>query len=224
MTTMTRRSLALTIVFLLAACKEKENDRLVYEQTPGSSAAFAFAQAVHRGMRADLPAHARAAGLVEAGVCRELGSDRLYCNALRVTDMGLTQPPGARIYFGMRFEELRLCLAPGQAVGFVSEGGQGGPIPEPLYREYPEEFATLLESDFVEVGTKPEATALGDGTSLASAYSLTDISWAAAAERLGYGGPASPFVEVFPEVPSLARHTARWYPSHAPAEQACRDL
>ncbi len=196
---------------LLAACVAPQPE---YVQTPGSQAAFALFEQVREGARSDLTDAARAAELVAAGVCREVGAGRLYCNALRVTEVEFTGTPfGSSL--GLRYEELRFCLAPSRAVGFRSYGTDGA-VPMPLAREYPEEFALLLRSPRVEVQPDPSFT---ETTLLFPDQSLTELPLGAAIRRLGYGGPGSRF-----EQSNSGRYSAGDYPGHAEGERACQRL
>lgn len=212
---LTVRGALAAALLLLAACAVET--RPVYEQTAGSRAAFALAEAVRGGERGDLPGRARAAGLVEAGVCREVGGGRLYCSALRGTRASVsTDVLAGTPVFSFSVEEMRLCLAPGRAVGFVSEGGRSGPQLQALYREYPEEYASVLQSSLVRISDDPR---FSEDVDLTPIRSLTDISVGAALDQLDYGGPSSRFSEFSP-----GRYIAIRYPPHEPAERACRAL
>ena len=192
----------------------------LYEQTSASQSAFAFADTIRAGSRNDLPKQARAAGLVASGVCREVGGERLYCNALKVTGTSVGGGYGAFLgpnSFGFNFEELRMCLAPSGATGFVSGGYANIYVPLTLYREYPDEFISLLSTDDLSVGDRE------DNVSLQRFKSITALPLEAAIRRMGYVETGSEFdisnLDAFPD-----QYYVRTYPPHEPAERACRSL
>ncbi len=197
---------------LLAACALPQP---AYVQTPGSRAAFALFEQVQEGARRDLLDAARTAGLVKAGVCREVGGGRLYCNALRVREADYYVALNGRLDFDLGYEELRFCLAPGRAVGFRAHGASSV-ISVPLYREYPEEFASMLGAAGVQVQPDPRSA---ERTLLFPDASMTELPVGAALRRLGYGGPGSRF-----EQADSGEYSAGNYPGHAEGERACQAL
>lgn len=211
------RAAAWLLLPLLAACAAGTPPP-PYVQTKGSRAAFSLFEQVQAGARRDLVDAARGAGLVDEGVCREVGARRLYCHALRFTEVKYYGPSNDGPSLVLAWEEVRFCLAPSQAVGFLAGSRLGG-VPDPLMREYPEEFATVPGAAQDRVETNPD---LVEATSLEVTTSMTELSANEAVRRLGYGGPGSRFY-----YDESSRHTgyrSYYYPGHAEGIKACSTL
>lgn len=202
--------LGMALAGLLTACVE---GREPYVQTEASRAAFTFADRLLAGERGDLPAKAREAGLVNLGVCQDAGGGALYCNALRLTDVRFIggQPHGSQLNF--RFDELRVCLRPSEAFGFIGTGS-GGDLPVRLVEHYPNEFTSLRRYRNVKVLTEPRFRDSGaiELISVIGGQSQRDVL-----RRMGY--PIAPGSFVL--VPGFANYLTSKFPPHEIALNSC---
>lgn len=171
--------LGMALAGLLTACVE---GREPYVQTDASRAAFAFADRLLAGERGDLPAKAREAGLVNLGVCQDAGGGALYCNALQLSDVRFIggQPHGSQLNF--QYDELRVCLRPSEAFGFIGTNHAGDLLVRHL-EYYPNEFTSLRRYSNVKVLTQPQFRDGGgfELTSVIGGQSQRDVL-----RRMGY--------------------------------------